>query len=86
MAESLRKYAPGHDPEPAESPTAAPAGVTIAAATITSAVRADLDLPGSGIWISQPWRFFAFGFLYFTATGISELFGHRWLRGTEPRR
>lgn len=36
-------------------------------------------LPGSGLWISEPHRALAFGFLYFTAVGISELFGHRWL-------
>ena len=36
-------------------------------------------LPSSGLWIDQPWRVMAFGFLYFTATGISELGGHRWL-------
>jgi hypothetical protein len=32
---------------------------------ITSAVRADLDLPGSGHWISHPESVIAFGALYF---------------------
>jgi len=36
-------------------------------------------IPGSGLWVSQPWRVVAFGFMYFTAVGISELFSHRWL-------
>jgi len=42
-------------------------------------------LPGSGLWVNDPQRVIAFGFLYFTAVGISGLFRHRWLRG-EPRR
>lgn len=45
-----------------------------------------LDLPGSGLWVSQPWRVLAFGFLYFTATGISELREHRWFAGGVPAR
>lgn len=44
------------------------------------------QLPGSGLWVSQPWRVLAFGFLYFTATGISELVDHRWVRGGIPER
>lgn len=51
----------------------------IPALGITSAVRASQDLPGSGLWIDAPQRVIAFGFLYFTAWGISDLYGHRWL-------
>jgi hypothetical protein len=47
---------------------------------LTPDVVQALHLPGSGLWISEPWRVLAFGFLYFTATGISELYGHRWIR------
>jgi len=36
-------------------------------------------IPGSGLWVSEPWRVVAFGFMYFTAVGVSELFNHRWL-------
>ena len=39
-----------------------------------------LHLAGtSGLWISQPWRVMAFGFLYFGAVALSELNGHAWL-------
>jgi hypothetical protein len=46
---------------------------------LTSDLLASQHLPGSGLWIDQPWRVMAFGFLYFTATGLSELVEHRWL-------
>jgi hypothetical protein len=49
---------------------------------LTPGIVAQLHIPGSGLWVSQPWRVMAFGFLYFTAVGISELTHHRWLRGT----
>jgi hypothetical protein len=54
---------------------------------ITEEVVRAQDLPGSGLWIDEPWRVIAFGFLYFTGWGISELYAHRWLpeeRATEP--
>jgi hypothetical protein len=51
---------------------------------VTSEVVDRIGLPGSGLWIDQPWRVLAFGFLYFTAVGISELSGHRWAGGV-PR-
>lgn len=53
---------------------------------MTPAAVGAQDLPGSGLWVSQPWRVLAFGFLYFTATGLSELVDHRWLRGGMPER
>ena len=46
---------------------------------ITRAVAQAQDLPGSGLWIDQPWRVLAFGFLYFAGWGLSELYAHRWL-------
>ena len=46
---------------------------------ITAAVRAAADLPGEGLWIDQPYRVLAAGFLYFGALGLSELVDHRWL-------
>jgi hypothetical protein len=39
---------------------------------------ASQHLEGGGLWIDQPHRALAAGFLYFTAVGISELFEHRW--------
>ena len=32
-----------------------------------------------GLWIDEPQRVLAFGMLYFTTLGLSELFSHRWL-------
>jgi len=47
---------------------------------VTPEVVSRMHLPGSGLWIDQPWRVLAFGFLYFMGVGVSELFGHRWLK------
>jgi len=33
----------------------------------------------TGLWVDEPQRVLAFGFLYFLATGASELVSHRWL-------
>jgi hypothetical protein len=46
---------------------------------VSGAVVAAADLPGSGIWIDQPQRVLAAGFLYFAAVAVSELADHRWL-------
>ncbi len=46
---------------------------------ITDEVRAAFALPSSGLWVAEPWRVMAFGFLYFAGTGLSELVRHRWL-------
>jgi hypothetical protein len=46
---------------------------------LTPDVVSAQNLRGSGLWISEPWRVIAFGFLYFLASGVSELFAHRWL-------
>jgi hypothetical protein len=47
---------------------------------ITPDVVRTLGLQGEGLWVDQPWRVLAFGFVYFSAVGLSELFDHRWLR------
>jgi hypothetical protein len=47
-------------------------------------VSAD-HLSGGGLWVDQPWRVLAFGFLYFTATGFSELQEHRWTASGIPK-
>jgi hypothetical protein len=46
---------------------------------ITPGVVTALHLPGSGLWIDEPHRVIAFGFLYFALTGWSELYDHAWL-------
>lgn len=51
---------------------------------LSAEVVAGQHLPSSGLWIEQPWRVMAFGFLYFTATGLSELAGHRWTASGIP--
>lgn len=51
---------------------------------ITAAVVSAQELPGEGLWIEQPHRLIAFGFLYFSAWGISELYAHRWAAGGTP--
>lgn len=43
-----------------------------------------LGLPGGGLWIEEPHRVIAFGFLYFLAMGLAELAGGRWLAGRPP--
>ncbi|MGH7725950.1 MAG: hypothetical protein ACREOU_11040 [Candidatus Eiseniibacteriota bacterium] len=48
---------------------------------LSDEVLENVSLPGSGLWIDEPWRVMAFGFLYFTAIGLSGLGGHRVLRG-----
>lgn len=50
---------------------------------ITREVVARQHLPGSGLWVDQPHRVIACGFLYFTVLGLSELVRHRWMAGTQ---
>lgn len=45
---------------------------------LTPAVVARQNLPGSGVWIDEPHRVIAFGFLYFAAMALFELVGHGW--------
>ena len=51
---------------------------------ITRAEVVVQDLPGSGLWVNEPHRVIAFGFLYFLATGLSELYSHAWLKTVPP--
>lgn len=44
---------------------------------VDEAARARMDLPGSGLWIDEPWRVFAFGLLYFGLLAWVELRGER---------
>lgn len=46
---------------------------------IDRAVVAAADLPSSGLWVSQPQRVVAAGFLHFALCGLSDLVGHRWI-------
>ncbi|MBI1796218.1 MAG: hypothetical protein HYR74_04110 [Candidatus Eisenbacteria bacterium] len=47
---------------------------------VSPAIMAHFNRMGtSGLWLDQPWRVLAFGFIYFTAVAVSELFGHRWI-------
>lgn len=46
---------------------------------ITDAVISQQDFSGDGLWEVEPYRVVAFGFLYFMAVGISELFMERWI-------
>ena len=46
---------------------------------ITTSVRRAIGLDGSGLWIDEPQRAIAFGFLYYAATALSEAVGHRWV-------
>jgi hypothetical protein len=46
---------------------------------LTPRVVASLGLPGEGLWIDEPHRALAFGFLYFAVTAISGAFGHAWI-------
>lgn len=37
---------------------------------LTSDVMAAIDIPGSGLWVDEPWRVMAFGAVYFGAGGV----------------
>jgi hypothetical protein len=47
---------------------------------ITAEVIRAADLPGSGLWIREPYRVIAAAFVYFALLGWSELYGHRAFR------
>jgi hypothetical protein len=51
---------------------------------VTSDVVAAAHLPGHGLWIDQPHRVLAAGFLYFLVVGISELFEYRFISDVSP--
>jgi hypothetical protein len=46
---------------------------------ITKAVVAAEHLPGTGLWVDEPQRVIAFGFLYFTVVALWELGAHAWV-------
>jgi hypothetical protein len=46
---------------------------------ISPAVAQAADLLGTGLWVDEPHRVLAFGFLYFTAMALWELTAHRWV-------
>lgn len=45
---------------------------------ITEAIQDDYMISGSGLWIDEPHRAVAFGFLYFALVGWSEIHAHKW--------
>lgn len=45
---------------------------------LTAAVARSQHLPGGGLWVDEPHRVLAFGFLYFTAVALSEIWRHAW--------
>ena len=45
---------------------------------ISSEVVARQGLTGGGLWIDEPYRMMAFGFMYFAAIGLTELFSYKW--------
>ena len=51
----------------------------IPALGVTDEVIRLQEFTSSGAWIDEPYRVLAFGFLYFLATGLSELYSHRWI-------
>jgi hypothetical protein len=53
---------------------------------LTRQVAATIHMPSSvsGAWVSEPHRLVAFGFVYFTAVGVSELYHHAWLKLQAP--
>jgi hypothetical protein len=46
---------------------------------ITPSVISSLHLSGGGVWIDEPYRVLAFGWLYFTAVGYFEFIASRWV-------
>jgi hypothetical protein len=46
---------------------------------ITPDVVRAAELPASGLWVDQPERVVAAGFLHFLLSGVSALLGHRWI-------
>jgi hypothetical protein len=47
---------------------------------ITRSVRDGLELPGEGLWITDPHRVVAFAMVYFALMASSELSGHGWVK------
>jgi hypothetical protein len=51
---------------------------------LTPAIQAAQHITGGGVWVEQPQKVLAFGFLYFGLTGWSELGGHAWAGARKP--
>jgi hypothetical protein len=51
---------------------------------LTAPVVAAQHLTGGGAWVDQPQKVIAFGFLYFSLMGWSELYGHAWAGQRKP--
>lgn len=51
----------------------------VPAFALDRAVVTEAALPSSGLWVSDPHRAVAAGFLHFAICGLSALFGHRWI-------
>lgn len=49
---------------------------------ITPRAVAAQHIPGTGLWVQQPYRVIAFGFFYFFLTAWSEANSHTWTRRT----
>jgi len=45
---------------------------------VSSEVIAEQGFTARGLWIDEPYRMMAFGFLYFSVIGLAELFSYRW--------
>jgi hypothetical protein len=45
---------------------------------VTSEVIAQQGFTARGLWIDEPHRMMAFGFLYFGAIGLTELYSYKW--------
>jgi hypothetical protein len=39
-----------------------------------------------GLWVEDPYRVIAFGFLYFVASGLMELYSFKWTQVRLPLR
>ena len=45
---------------------------------ITAEVIAEQGFTMGGLWIEEPYRVMAFGFLYFAAVGLAEMLSYKW--------
>lgn len=51
---------------------------------ITPHVISAMNLSGEGVWIEEPYRVLAFGWLYFTVVGLFEFMMPKWMKKTQP--
>jgi len=57
----------------------ATAFIPVPALGITADVVSRQGFTGDGLWELEPHRVIVFGFLYFAAIGLFELFSYRWI-------